>query len=919
MSLVNLADSHWVSVDCNIARISNIVCSKRSNGEIDTTVHQTSNNVCHQKSISKGENCYFFRWFDGDVMNKIDLHEQCNKFEMKVLNLTSIARFEYIFNAVSETQFSIVSPILTSSTYVKMLSYKRILFDVFYEENLVIKSKAKGFYVCSKKQHEVNINLGNVFQCTNGQIISSLYVLDGKFDCYVTEDILKFSSDEKPLIYGLNFLLECLNINCPCSPLHVKSTDGKCISYTFSNAEASSTVISLISEFHCFGNHTIPYALVNDLAADCPKANDEPIYKSVLKNSTYYECQSPRQLPCFKGHFKCFNFSDICIYKLNEYGHLSPCRTGSHLESCKDFECPMYFKCLRYYCVLWSMVCDGKWDCPHGDDEHLSHKCGDKRLCMHFFKCKFSQICVHAENVCDGIDDCPLGDDELLCEIKTFRCPKQCFCLNLAIMCQNQISGEIFSDKLPHISFHITGTSIASINFLRGNNFIVSINLSKNRIMNMIPFDNKFPFIITVDLGYNYITKLEPYSFSNLSMLRFVILRNNLITLVKDFAFYNLKHCHLIDLSNNNLQSLPRYSFVDTFYLNILNLTNNPLFHTDISVFSKLLIKIIASSNPVICCIKPSVTFCDLSTRSSYASCTSLFSSAAMTVSCLTLSVVVVLLNALTFCVHALKNNSGCKRFGTKRRGSGIYELIVCIINFVNFMVGTDLMVFGTVHLYYGKNFIIKEYIWIKSIICFIVYTFTLIFNLCLPLLFWLLAFARLMVILYPIESKFRSRTFVLKQIIFPLCTIALFSVCIALYSQTNGYTNNKLCSPFIDPTKSLLQAKVLSFFAAVFHAIIIVSMPLIYLLLYTKLKQLQKSNIFNSTVRAYSFRFGLLRSVLIAIPNVACWILSDTLFISFLFIPYRNTEILTWGKIFILPLTGIVNPIFFLITVKRS
>ena len=743
--------------------------------------------------------------------------------------------------------------------------------------------------------------------------------MNGENDCYDAEDILNSSSDEKALVNGINFATECLSIKCFCSPLHFKSFDGKCISYTFNNAESSSAVKNLISEFHCFGNQTIPFALVNDLAADCQKANDEPIYKSVLENITSYECQSPHQLPCFKGHFKCFNFNDICIYKLNDYGYLSPCRVGSHLESCKDFECSTHFKCLSYYCVPWSYVCDGKWDCPYGEDEHLSQKCGDNRVCMHFFKCKSSQICVHIENICDGIDDCSLRDDELLCQIKVFSCPKQCLCLNLAIVCQNQISDEFFSNNLPYISFHITGTTIDSINFLKGNSFIVNINLSKNRIMNIISIDNKFPHINTVDLRYNFIAKLEPYAFSNLTMLRFVILKNNRITLVKDFAFHNLKYCHLIDLSNNNLQSLPRFSFVGTLYVNILNITNNPLFYPHIFAFSKLLTKIIASSNPFVCCIKPSGAFCDLSTTTSYASCTSLLSNVAMVVSCFFLCVAIVVLNSLSFYVHAWINGLDWKRLETKRRRSGIYESIVCIINFANLMVGANLMVFGTVHVYYGKTFIIKEYIWLKSIICSIVYTFTLIFNLCLPLLLWLLAFARLMVILYPIESKFRSRTFVLKQIIFPLCTIILFSVSIALYTQTNGYIYNKLCSPFIDPTQSLLQAKVLTFFVSVFHAIIIVSISLIYLLLFTKLKELQSNNIFYSTTRAYSIRFSLLRSVLIAISNAACWIVSDTLLISFLFIPYHDMGILIRGKIFILPLTGIINSVIFLITVKRN
>ena len=27
------------------------------------------------------------------------------------------------------------------------------------------------------------------------------------------------------------------------------------------------------------------------------------------------------------------------------------------------------FKCLNNYCISWSYVCDGKWDCQRGEDE----------------------------------------------------------------------------------------------------------------------------------------------------------------------------------------------------------------------------------------------------------------------------------------------------------------------------------------------------------------------------------------------------------------------------------------------------------------------------------------------------------------------------------------------------------------------
>ena len=91
------------------------------------------------------------------------------------------------------------------------------------------------------------------------------------------------------------------------------------------------------------------------------------------------------------------------MFNLNKHGHLMPCRTGSHLQSCKNFECNLHFKCPQFYCIPWAYVCDGKWDCPYGHDETLYHKCGDSRHFVNLFRCKGSQICIHVEDVCDGI------------------------------------------------------------------------------------------------------------------------------------------------------------------------------------------------------------------------------------------------------------------------------------------------------------------------------------------------------------------------------------------------------------------------------------------------------------------------------------------------------------------------------------
>ena len=98
---------------------------------------------------------------------------------------------------------------------------------------------------------------------------------------------------------------------------------------------------------------------------------------------------------------------------------MTPCRNGGHLQSCKNFECNMKFKCAESYCIPWTYVCDGKWDCPEGDDELENPACGRNVNCIHMYRCrKTNNTCLHIGNVCDGINNCPLEDDKLFCDLK---------------------------------------------------------------------------------------------------------------------------------------------------------------------------------------------------------------------------------------------------------------------------------------------------------------------------------------------------------------------------------------------------------------------------------------------------------------------------------------------------------------------
>ncbi len=175
----------------------------------------------------------------------------------------------------------------------------------------------------------------------------------------------------------------------------------------------------------------------NDLMIDCLADGADESYLLDFVAGALYFCDSDNQLPCREGHPRCYNISQICQYQLNSAGLLVPCRAGEHMEECSEFECNMMFKCPDFYCIPWKLVCNGKWDCPFGDDELIHYHCQQNRECVLMYRCKSTQICVHLGTVCDTHFDCPLREDESLCSLSDTKCPLFCECLTYAIYCES--------------------------------------------------------------------------------------------------------------------------------------------------------------------------------------------------------------------------------------------------------------------------------------------------------------------------------------------------------------------------------------------------------------------------------------------------------------------------------------------------
>ena len=136
-----------------------------------------------------------------------------------------------------------------------------------------------------------------------------------------------------------------------------------------------------------------------------------------------------------------------------------PCRNGSHLENCEKFECNVMFKCPNYYRVPWTYVCDGKWDCPYGEDEYNIEVCIGKSVCEKMFKCRNEhRKCISVSNVCDNQLDCLHHDDEMFCELKLLQCPFKCNFLVHTITCIDL--------QYDNSHFHLSATTWEQSNFI---------------------------------------------------------------------------------------------------------------------------------------------------------------------------------------------------------------------------------------------------------------------------------------------------------------------------------------------------------------------------------------------------------------------------------------------------------------------
>ncbi len=218
----------------------------------------------------------------------------------------------------------------------------------------------------------------------------------------------------------------------------------------------------------------------------------------------------------------------------------------------------------------------------------------------------------------------------------------------------------------------------------------------------------------------------------------------------------------------------------------------------------------------------------------------------------------------------------------------------------------------------YKGRFLAKENLWQSHPLCFCAAGILLFSTFLGQSLLLFLSVSRLMTVLHPVETHFKTLSFVLECIFLIYTSAFLFGLGLTLmFFLTHHELQNILCLPFVDQTGSVLLVQIVTSFSASTQTVVSTVIMVLHVLLVVNLKASQE--IRRSSTGDHSNIPVIIQFALITSTNILCWFPVNCIYIAAMFLPKYPIDLIVWSSVVVAPINSVINPLIFIVASIRK
>ncbi len=417
--------------------------------------------------------------------------------------------------------------------------------------------------------------------------------------------------------------------------------------------------------------------------------------------------------------------------------------------------------------------------------------------------------------------------------------------------------------------------------------------------------------MLVLDFSTNQIKLLSQNCFYNMTAMKSINISNNAILLIESFSFKDLCNVDAFDLSSNFISHLPSHFITSNCQrgaLKYFSIKSNPILYISMK-FLPIPVYIVEADTFRVCCATHG-DFC-LSQKAWFESCSDLLATFAMKLSMISVSLVIIMGNILSFVLHIYALH--------EKPGTGTYLIICLAINCSDLCLGVYMTIIWSVDITHRGNFAIWQIVWKSHPLCYFALAVSLLFSLSSPMFLTFLSVSRIMVVISPFITRFKRKRFVVKC----LASIGLLAVLTSIYPILHCSTSGKriatsLCTVYGGYSKMLSILDLTAILQSVLQLSGSFAIFMVYALLIYHLKV--SVGIMYPTRDHKSLSKSMITQLLVlTFSNIVCWLPSSVIYIYSVFASDYPLSMLVWTTIAIMPINSVINPFVLIVVTVRK